>query len=314
VSLAFLDRTNTWSFMVENHPNATFFIECEDFDSGGKSLPEASVMPYYGGAYAGMPATVNVDYYRPDQTAEYPWYRLNNASSVANAASLSPNVPLQPVLDMDRGVSEVQANFEIGWISGNPNQWYNYTRTFPAGSYNVYGGIGNGGTVGTGEYSRYGVLQLVSATSTNNLGIFGVGTNGYATGNWYQYGGVGQGSSLVPLTDPNGKMVTLALSGVETLRLWLPASGTSATVAGVSTTLQNGNGNWDFMLFTPAVSVVVPPSLSIATVKGQVVITFQGTLQSSPTLKPATWTAVTGATSPYTVPTGAPTMYYRAEQ
>ena len=69
VSLTFLDRTATWSFMVENHKNPTFFIEAEDFDSGGKGLPVASIMPYWGGAYVGLPATLNVDYYsRPART------------------------------------------------------------------------------------------------------------------------------------------------------------------------------------------------------------------------------------------------------
>jgi hypothetical protein len=312
VSLTFLDRTATWSFMVENHPNATFFIQSGDFDSGGKSLPEASVMPYWGGAYAGMPATLNVDYFRPDQ-ANGPYYRLANNSSVASAAPLNPNVPFVFNPDLDRGVNEVQCNFRIGWIGAG--QWYNYTRTFPAGNYNVYGGISNGGGAGSGEYSRYAVLQTVSATGTNNLGIFGIGANGYATGAWGQNGGVGQagGVGLVPLTDPNGNLVSVALSGTETIRYWLPASGVTATVAGVSTTLQNGSGDWDFMIFTPASAVVQTPSLNIATVGGKVVITFTGTLASAPSIAGSpTWTDVAGATSPYTVPAGTPTTFFRA--
>jgi hypothetical protein len=306
VTLSFLDRTNTWSFMVENHPNATFFIEAEDVDSGGKSVPAASIMPYWGGAYAGMPATLDVDYHRGDQ-ANGPWYRLANSLSVTSAAPLSPNIPMQFNYDMDRGVNEVQSNFRIGWIGSG--QWYNYTRTFPTGKYNVYGGISNGGGAGTGEYSRYAVLQIVSATSTNNVGIFGVGTNGLATGQWGQNGGLGHPVGLVPLTDPNGNMVTLDLSGTETLRYWLPASGVAATVAGVSTTLQNGSGDWDFMMFTPAAAL--PPSLSIAWVAGKAVITYQGTLASASVVN-GTYTDVAGATSPYTVPAGSKTTFYRA--
>ena len=308
VTLSYLDRTNTWSFMVENHPNATFFIEAEDVDSGGKGVPAASVMPYFGGAYAGMPATLDVDYHRGDQ-ANGPWYRLANNSSPAAAAPLNPNIPMQHNIDLDRGVNEIEANYRIGWIGSG--QWYNYTRTFPTGKYNVYGGISNGGSAGTGEYSRYAVLQEVSATTTNNLGIFGIGTNGLATGNWGQNGGVGQaaGVQLVPLTDPNGNMVALDLSGTETLRYWLPASGTAATVAGVATSLQNGSGDWDFMMFTPAAAL--PPSLSIAWVNGKAVITYQGTLASASVVE-GPYTDVAGATSPYTVPAGSKTTFYRA--
>ena len=134
---------------------------------------------------------------------------MSNNASIASAAPLNPNVPMQVNGDMDRGVNELQSNYRIGWIGAN--QWFNYTRNFPAGNYNVYAGISNGGAAGTGEYSRYGVLQMVTASSTNNLGIFGVG-NGYATGAWGNNGGVGQagGMGLVPLTDPNGNMLSIA--------------------------------------------------------------------------------------------------------
>ena len=297
LSLAFLDRTITWSFMVEDHRNATFFIEAEDFDyNGGQTVPTASIMPYYGGAYAGLGAEPNVDYFRPDQF-NCPWYRVAGPSQ-----ALNPNVPMWFNYDLDRGVNEVQANYRIGWIGSD--QWYNYTRTFPAGNYNAYAGISNGGNVGW-LYFRYGILQLVSATTTNNLGLF----EGLATGQWGLNGGVGQPAGLVPLTDPNGNLVTLALSGKLTLRYWLPAATTTpATVAGIPTLLQNGSGDFDFILFTPATPL---PSLRIAQVDGQVIITFTGTLSASPTVN-GPYQDVPGATSPYTVPAGTPTTFFRA--
>ena len=117
VSLTFLDRTATWSFMVENHKNPTFFIEAEDFDSGGKGLPVASIMPYWGGAYVGLPATLNVDYYEPAGQNNGPWYRVSNNASIASAAPLNPNVPMQVNGDMDRGVNElaVQLPHRLDW-------------------------------------------------------------------------------------------------------------------------------------------------------------------------------------------------------
>jgi hypothetical protein len=295
--------------MVENHRNATFFIEAEDLDSNGQSLPAASSMPYFGGAYAGLPATLNVDYFCPDQPNN-PSYRVANSSSVTASAPLSPNIPIIENYDLDRGVNEVQCNYRIGYIGAG--QWFNYTRTFPAGKYNVYAGISNGDAAGTTPYDRYAVLQWVTSTSTNNLGIFGAGTNGVATGEYGQNGGLGIGAGLVPLTDPNGNLVSLALSNTLTLRYWLPAKGTAATVAGIPTTLQNGNGDWDFMMFTPVGSVAPPPpTLTLQRVSGRVVLTFTGTLSSSPTVNGA-YTDMTGVPSPYTVPAGAPTTFFRA--
>ena len=56
------------------------------------------------------------------------------------------------------------------------------------------------------------------------------------------------------------------------------------------------------------------PTISIAIASGKVVITYTGTLQSSATVN-GTYSAVTGASSPYTVPTGSgPRMFYRSEQ
>jgi len=45
---------------------------------------------------------------------------------------------------------------------------------------------------------------------------------------------------------------------------------------------------------------------------GVISITYTGTLESSPSLSSPTWTAVTGATSPYTVTTSGAQLFYRA--
>jgi len=154
---------------------------------------------------------------------------------------------------------------------------------------------------------------LVNGTTTNNVGIFGVGTNGFATGGWGQNGGVGEaaGQQLVPLTDSSGGLVSVALSGTQTVRVWFPSSGDTATIGGASTTLQNGSRDWDFLLFTPAVTTVPAPTLQLGRVGGKAVITYTGTLASSPTVNGA-YKDVTGATSPYTVPAGAPTTFFRS--
>ena len=61
-----------------------------------------------------------------------------------------------------------------------------------------------------------------------------------------------------------------------------------------------------------AVTVVSPPSLSIAHVGANVVLTYQGTLQSATGVK-GPYANVTGATSPYTnAPSGS--TFFRAYQ
>ncbi len=53
------------------------------------------------------------------------------------------------------------------------------------------------------------------------------------------------------------------------------------------------------------------PALGIARAGATASITFTGNLYSAPSLK-GPWTVVAGATSPHTVPAGAPTAFYRA--
>jgi hypothetical protein len=65
-------------------------------------------------------------------------------------------------------------------------------------------------------------------------------------------------------------------------------------------------------LVAPA-SATPPPHLSMARSATDVLITFTGTLQSSPSL-PATFTDVAGATSPYKVPTTGTATFYRSKK
>ena len=92
------------------------------------------------------------------------------------------------------------------------------------------------------------------------------------------------------------------------------AVGDTVTVNGNAITTHGGNGDFDYLMFVPAsASGPANPTVSVATVNGQVVITYTGTLQSSSTVN-GTYAPVSGASSPYTVPnTGTPgAAFYRA--
>jgi len=239
-------------------PNVSFFIEAEDFNyGGGQTKPEASVMPYIGGAYSGLAAVDNIDYHRGNQ-ADSPLYRIGEI----------PQVPMDMTDDVNRGVvANIQVNYKMGWI-GN-DMWYNYTRTFPAGNYNVYAGLSHGDAPTSGTRMT-GSLQKVTsdATKTNqtvaNLGTF----DAPATGGWGN-------NALVPLNS-GGSPASLNLSGATTLRM-LPT-----------------NGDFDFLLFTSATALVKfnPPTFAGTTVTITWVGT--GTLQQATVLtgRPSDWSDV----------------------
>jgi hypothetical protein len=264
--LTFLDRTVNWTFVVGSLPAAKFFIEAEDFNyDSGKSKAEASAMPYFGGAYAGLGAVVGVDYSRGGSEPSSPLYRIGEAEQI----------PMDRTSDRDRNISEVQVNFKIGW-AGAP-QWYNYTRDFPAGTYNVYAAIS---CDSTGAHDCRATLQQVGDATTANQTLTELGA--FDAPGTHDVGGWGA-NALVPLKDSTGSLVALPLGGTTTLRCSL------------------GNGDWDYMLFTtPAAEL---PKFTAWRINTDGTMTLEwtggGTLQAAPTVL-GQWQDVTGATSPYT--------------
>jgi hypothetical protein len=276
VNLTFGDRTVAWSFTSgASRKTPTFFIEAEDFDNGGTSVAAASAMPYSGGAYAGLTAVAETDYSRGNEGAS-PLYRVNE----------DPQVPMDRTGDRDRGLVDIAVNYKLGWM-GAPN-WFNYTRTFPAGDYNVYAAVSHGD--GVASATRIGG-NLEDRTGGGNtlLGAF----FGPSTGGWGN-------NALLPLMDAatTNNMVTLTLSGTKTLRF------------------NSQNGDWDFMLFVPA-GGAEPPKFSKVSKNANGTITVEwtggGTLQAAPTVL-GPWQDVTGATSPYTITPDQAMLYGRIRQ
>ncbi len=184
------------------HAQTDFYIEAEDFNyGGGKHKPEASVMPYFGGAYAGLSAVHNVDYHRGQNTSSADEYRRGENPNVPMTGNMKPE-------DVDRGSWVVTTNYRLGWISAG--NWQNYTRDFPDGYYRVYAALS---IANTNPDSMRGSLQKVTSGATTpsqtveQLGAF----SGRGSGGW----GI---NNLVPLKDADGKEVVLHLNGLTTLR------------------------------------------------------------------------------------------------
>jgi hypothetical protein len=281
---AFVPTTNAPSTM-------NFIIEAEDFNYGsGQTVAAASTMPLTSAPYnltAVASAVPEVDYHviGNEQDPGAQAYRTNE----------SPNVPINGndgFNSGDRGLFTRQNNYKIGWIDNG--EWFNYTRTFPDGNYNVWAAISHGG----GATDRTsGSLQKVTGgattttQTTQDLGTFDAPG---ATGGWGN-------NRLVPLMS-GGSQAVVPLSGTETIRYTA------------------GSGDYDYLIFVKTAGNVQPPGPRItgATRSGnQLTITWTGggTLEQSATIgTTAAWTTVAGQGSgTATVTIGAGNLFFRVK-
>ena len=160
----------------------------------------------------------------------------NNVYRIADAVGTTPAADYPRTKYLRSGARD----FQVSLLQ--PGEWMNYTRNFSNATYSVFlrassTGTGNGGTNTVS-------LDLVTSDptqpgqTTSNLGFFFV-----------PYTGNANVFTNVPLTDGNGAVITVALSGQQTLRL----------------TSTNANNNLQLnyvMLVPPAANT---PSVTIAT-------------------------------------------------
>jgi len=205
--------TYTTSFGTYYPSNYTF--ECEDYDyTNGLFFDNPQV-----DAYAGLDGVPGVDgndtssgggaAYRPDDSANQ-GNEVNGDIKRAQYVALGTN------------------DYDIGWTAAG--QWANYTRTYPAGVYNVmFRAAGNAGGTDMASLLRVTSGVGTSSQTTTRLGQFNVPN----TGSWQIY-------TWAPLVDASGNLVTITNSGkVSTLQLHEDAGG--------------WNGN--FLMFTPVDTV-----------------------------------------------------------
>lgn len=178
------------------------------------------------------------------------------------------------------------ADFNVSGVE--ETEWLNYTRTFPAGRYQLYGRLAFGTL---GEAFEAAVGKVSNATSANQtvtpLGVF----KGGPGRGWQTY-------DYVPLTDAQGQLVAVNLGGVETLR--------------VTATQSRFNAN--FYLLVPAPTP--PPTLRLARQQDEVAIAWDGTgftLESTETLR-GQWKPVENQTNPFKTRPTAPTSFFRLRQ
>lgn len=149
-----------------------------------------------------------------------------------------PGLETENCTDQSRlALSPGLQDYDVGFNSGG--NWGNYTRTVPAGTYNIYM-RGVDGISGVSDSASLSVVTSGQATTnqtTTKLGTFSVP----ATGNWQTY-------ARVRLKDTGGNLVQITNNGaITTLRV----------------TTDSGNYNAKFYILIPAYA---PPASTTLTV------------------------------------------------
>jgi hypothetical protein len=226
-----------------------YMVEAEDFDYGGGQF----VTPWQPAAYANLGATTNIDFQHspfPDQAFTY----------------RTDGIPEDLTHDYlkDAFIDVGAFDYDLTWFGSG--DWANYTRAYPAGTFNVYGRFS-----GLGNYTMY-LDQVISGAGTVNqvtkrLGRWGTIGLGYRSYDW------------VPLTDDGLAAPALVkLGGLSTLRIFT-----------------TGNSNPNFFMLVPTSGITVTATrsggnivLSFPTQTGVVYRVF-----SRPDLTTGSWTLLT---------------------
>lgn len=283
-----VSQTNTASFTAQIYPTpGSFLIEAEDFNhTGGQTVAAASTMPYLGGVYTNLGAVLGVDYNDSDGRDSQPYRSSGLGNGLAGQnVNHDPNATAG-TLDTDRGEWSVTANYKIGWTgAGN---WYNYTRTVPAGAYQIWAALSFDGTA-AGQLQG-SVDRVAGDVTTTNQTLTSLGTfNAPGSGGW-------GANNLVPLKDGSGNIVVTSLGGPVTLRF------------------NASSGDYDYLMLVPGVAPLQIASVTIAS--GQVTVTWTGTgtLYSTSSLTtPVTWTTTGDSDGSHTAAVGTGNVYFRVQ-
>jgi hypothetical protein len=209
---------------------SSFTWEAEDYDfQNGQFIDNPDF-----GAYGPQAGVNGSDYYM--DTANPPagaTYLYRTADLIAT--EVCTDTPL-PKFATAQATNPTLRNYDVGWWLGG--QWMNFTRTYPAGDYLIYGRLSGNGIFNVN-------CQKVTPGATNELGVFTAHARGWALYDW------------VPLTDSNGNKSVVALGGVTTLR---------AT--------SDGNANANSFVLVPATAAPTPVQLIATQTGGNIALSF----------------------------------------
>ncbi len=279
-------QTNKATFTVSAvlGTSGQFLIEAEDFNhDSGQAVAGASTMPYKGGAYANLGATLDVDYHDTDARDSQPY---RGGFAVGQNVNHDQQTDAG-TLDVARADGwDMTANYKIGWVGAG--DWFNYTRTFPANSYEVWAALSHDPTDGL----RGSLDQVTGDPTKTNQTVVSLGTfNAPTSGAWGT-------DNLVQMKDSSGNVAVVSLSGVQTVRF------------------DGDSGDYDYLLFVPGAAQIRVNSIAIA--GGQVTVQWSGggTIEWTTSLTPTVnWTTTGNSSGSFSEPVAAAgNKYYRVKQ
>ena len=189
--------------------NPVFQVEAEDwdFDPNQSPVSDGTGLRYIDNPVATAPGVAAANSYE-GQVGD-PGIDEFGASATGHA-DYRPNdaIATTPVTDAARRqFTNGALDYNIGFLG--PGLWQNYTRTWPSGTFNVYGRMASGANIGT-IYSSWSQVIAGWGTAgeiTRHLGSFDIpSTNGYST------------YVNVPLLDRFGNYAQITLGGTNTFR------------------------------------------------------------------------------------------------
>lgn len=266
--------------------------EAEDYDYTSNGISGLYIENAVD-AYAGLGGTSGIDCLESDPNGISRGFTYRPQSAADFPDTTSGDSP------RTQFTSAGKTDYSIG--SFGPNSWANYTRHYPAGTYNVIGRFAEGAAVSHANLSILTSGYGTTPQTTNFLGTFVVPLGGWSSWEW------------ATLVDANGNPVRVTLDGSQqTLQLEGSSNGSEPEV----------NVNF-FML------AAVPPSPTITASVSAGKITLSFPVQSAYTyelmysdnLTNPTWTQVpgssiiTGTTGPMSVTDtmSSSTRFYRLQ-
>jgi hypothetical protein len=227
--------TNILSFDTVN-PIMTF--EAEDFDYNGGNYFNNSPPD----SYAGLPGIAGIDY--------------SNGIAGQGSVSYRPQgLETEGAGDKLRASYNGLSDYDVGFA--NVGNWGNYTRIFPAGSYNIRIRVASPNTAQT---QAIGLSQVTSGWGTTDQTITNMGTFSYQdTGSWQTY-------VWMPLLGSNGQPFIFGGGSAETLRA----------------TQLKGGYNVNYYMLVSTNSQLVPP-------QGQVMLRVSGQPSSNASSLTIAW-------------------------
>ena len=238
--------SNSVSETFDTFSQNNLMIEGVDWDFNGgqfidNPVPTAPVAPAANSYFEGGIDMTNASVFGVDYDGTYDGEALGGYRDNDNGFQCEVSSDFV----RNKFIVNGSTDYDLGYF--NPGQWANYTRTFPASSYNVYGRMAGGaGPFNNTSLSLVTAGRLTANQTTQPLGSFAdANAAGWQTWHW------------VPMRDTNGNLATISLGGVQAVKL---TSG--------------GNLNVNFLMFVPPASMAQPTHLTVSVSAGVVHLSF----------------------------------------